>query len=221
LDPSDGKILLYDWPELLYRIGIFSAIPAAFIMVLGAVSMRRLQSRGLALAGAILAFVPFTGFTWLITMPIGIWALVVLNNSKVKAAFAPKEKWEKTTPQQQVKGRAVGLLIVGVIGCLTFGARQLCMTWMVNRTFSSTSPMWLLVQFLDLAGGLDLFKGLFLIAAVFPMLWMRAYRLAVAASIVAMLPVGPSFLPGLPIGIWTLVALSRTDVKAAFSSNAT
>ena len=89
LDPSDGKILLYDWPELLYRIGILSAIPAAVIVVLGAVSMRRLQSRGLALAGAILAFVPFTGFTgpWLITMPIGIWVLSVLAKAEVKAAF--------------------------------------------------------------------------------------------------------------------------------------
>jgi len=124
----------------------------------------------------------------------------------------------KEAARRRVRGRAVGLLIVGLVGGLTFAARQLCMTWMVNRTFLATSPIWLLVQFLDLAGGLDLFKGLFLIAAALPMLWLRAYWLAVAASIVAMLPVGPSFLAGLPIGIWTLVALSRTDVKAAFAA---
>jgi hypothetical protein len=120
---------------------------------------------------------------------------------------------------QQVKRIAIGLLIVGVVGLLSFAARQLSMTWMVNRTFSSTSPIWLLVQFLDLVGGLDLFKGLFLIAAALPMLWMRGYRLAVATSIVAMLPVGPSFLLGLPIGIWALSILSKPEVKTAFTRN--
>lgn len=48
------------------------------------------------------------------------------------------------------------------------------------------------------------------------MLWMRAYWLAVAASVGAMLPLGPSFLPGLPIGIWALSVLSEPEVKAAF-----
>ncbi|MHC4311839.1 MAG: DUF4190 domain-containing protein [Planctomycetota bacterium] len=121
-----------------------------------------------------------------------------------------------TAIHQQVKRIAIGLLIVGVVGLMSFAARELSMAWMVNRTFSSTSPIWLLVQFLDLVGGLDLFKGLFLIAAVLPVLWMRAYRLAVATSIVAMLPVGPSFLLGLPIGIWALLFLSKPEVKAAF-----
>jgi hypothetical protein len=91
------------------------------------------------------------------------------------------------------------------------------MTWLVNRTFPSTSPIWLLVQFLDLVGGLDLFKGMLLIAAALPILWIRAHRLAVATSIVAMLPVGPSFLLGLPIGIWALSVLSKPEVKAAFT----
>jgi hypothetical protein len=45
---------------------------------------------------------------------------------------------------------------------------------------------------------------------------MRGYWLAVAASIVAMLPAGPSFLPGLAIGIWRLLVLAKPEVKAAF-----
>ena len=119
--------------------------------------------------------------------------------------------------REHVKHIAIGLLIVGVVGLLSFAARELSITWLINRTFPSTSPIWLLVQFLDLVGGLDLFKGLFLIAAALPILWMRAYWFAVATSIVAMLPVGPSFLPGLPIGIWALSVLSKPEVKAAFT----
>ena len=86
LHPSEGKTQLYDRTELLLRVGVISGIPAAFIMVLGAVSMKRFQSRGLALAGAILTFVPFTR-AWLITMPIGIWVLSVLAKAEVRAAF--------------------------------------------------------------------------------------------------------------------------------------
>jgi serine/threonine protein kinase len=122
-----------------------------------------------------------------------------------------------TTIHQQAKRIAIGLMIVGVVGLLSFAARELCMALMINRTFSSTSPIWLLEDFLDLVGGLDLFKGLFLIAAALSILWMRGYRLAVATSIVAMLPVGPSFLLGLPIGIWALSILGKPEVKNAFT----
>jgi len=45
---------------------------------------------------------------------------------------------------------------------------------------------------------------------------MRGYWLAVAASIVAMLPAGPSFLPGLAIGIWVLSVLAKAEGKAGF-----
>ncbi len=134
-----------------------------------------------------------------------------------RAIIRPLEYADTEAIREQVKRIAIGLLIVGVVGLLSFAARELCFTWMINRTFSSTSPIWLLVQFLDLVGGLDLFKGLFLIAAALPILWMRGYRLAVATSIVAMLPVGPSFLPGLPIGIWALSILSKPEVKAVFA----
>jgi predicted Ser/Thr protein kinase len=119
-DPRDGKILLYDWPELLLRVGVISAIPAGFIMVLGAVSMKRLQSRGLALAGVILTFVPFTGFTgpWLITMPIGIWVLSVLAKAEVKAAF-PQRPVEPSRQGKRNQFCIVALLFSLVAGSMS------------------------------------------------------------------------------------------------------
>jgi predicted Ser/Thr protein kinase len=134
-----------------------------------------------------------------------------------QVTIKPLKHADTEAVREHVKRIAIGLLIVGVVGLLSFAARELSITWLINRTFPSTSPIWLLVQFLDLVGGLDLFKGSFLIAAALPMLWLRAYRLSVATSIVAMLPVGLSFLPGLPIGIWALSVLSKPEVKAAFT----
>jgi hypothetical protein len=48
--------------------------------------MRKLRSYGLVLVAAVLAVVPCT-FAWIIGLPMGIWALVVLMDPEVKAGF--------------------------------------------------------------------------------------------------------------------------------------
>ena len=58
------------------------------LMVVGAVQMLRLRSYPMAMAAAILAVVPFTATCCCIfTLPVGIWALVLLNKPAIKAAF--------------------------------------------------------------------------------------------------------------------------------------
>jgi hypothetical protein len=58
------------------------------LVVFGAMKMRALQSYGLALAGAIASVIPCT---WpcccAISLPFGIWAIVVLIDKNVKASF--------------------------------------------------------------------------------------------------------------------------------------
>ena len=50
------------------------------------------------------------------------------------------------------------------------------------------------------------------------MMAVRGYGVSLTASILSMLPcAGPCCGLTLPIGIWTLVVLSRSDVKAAFA----
>lgn len=44
-------------------------------------------------------------------------------------------------------------------------------------------------------------------------------RLAMTASILAMLPCSPAFLFGLPIGIWALIVLLDPAIKAGFDRN--
>lgn len=58
----------------------------AVVTILGAMKMKKLQSRGLAMAGAIIAIIPCLSCC-MYGVPVGIWALVVLMAADVKAAF--------------------------------------------------------------------------------------------------------------------------------------
>jgi len=68
----------------------------SILMMIGAGSMWRLGSYGLAVFAAILAVLPWTP-TFLIGVPVGIWALLVLKEPEVKAAFRRKTKTPQTT----------------------------------------------------------------------------------------------------------------------------
>ena len=59
-------------------------------------------------------------------------------------------------------------------------------------------------------GGLIIYAGV-------QMRKVQSWGLALAGSIVAMLPCLPCCLLGLPIGIWALIVLFDSDVKRAFS----
>lgn len=69
-------------------IGIV-ALAAVFLIFFGGLKMMNLQNYGLAMTGAILALIPcFTSCCCIVSIPIGIWALIVLLNQDVKQAFA-------------------------------------------------------------------------------------------------------------------------------------
>ena len=56
------------------------------VILLGAIKMKKGESYGLAMAAAIIAIIPcYT--TCCLSIPFGIWALVVLLNDEVKQAF--------------------------------------------------------------------------------------------------------------------------------------
>ena len=57
------------------------------LMIWGGLQMQKLESWGLCLAASIVAMVPCFGCC-IVGLPIGIWVLIVLVNSEVKAAFA-------------------------------------------------------------------------------------------------------------------------------------
>jgi hypothetical protein len=64
------------------------ATVCSLIITIGGMKMRGASGRGLAMTGSVMSMIPCTSSCCLIGLPIGIWALVVLNNPDVKAAFA-------------------------------------------------------------------------------------------------------------------------------------
>jgi hypothetical protein len=124
-----------------------------------------------------------------------------------------------------VAGPAFGLLVVAILG----GASQIMWLFVsilgigVGSLFGDLSEPWFVDWLREMFGGIFFFLVGILIAgfvlyASIEMLKLRRWGLAVAASVMVMIPclhVFCCFL-GLPIGIWSLVVLMRQDVKAAF-----
>ncbi len=72
-------------------IGAASAIlgiAMGAVVLLGALKLKKLESYGFSLAASILAMLPCsTSCCCLIGIPIGIWALVVINKPEIKSQF--------------------------------------------------------------------------------------------------------------------------------------
>jgi hypothetical protein len=66
---------------------ILGALGSAFILI-GALKMKKLEGYGLAVAASIIALLPCLNPCCIVGLPIGIWALVVLNKPEVKAYFS-------------------------------------------------------------------------------------------------------------------------------------
>ncbi len=67
--------------------GVLMLVFGTFILI-GAVKMRRLKSRGWAIAACILSLLPGLSPCCLVGLPIGVWGLMTVNDPQVKAAFA-------------------------------------------------------------------------------------------------------------------------------------
>ena len=68
---------------LFYLVGIALSV----VIVVGGLRLRRLRSRGLGLAAAVLAMVPCLGPCCVLGVPIGVWSLVVLSDPEVRRQF--------------------------------------------------------------------------------------------------------------------------------------
>jgi hypothetical protein len=79
------------WLHLLNGpIGILENIfglAVSIVILVGAIKMQSLRSYSLAFTAALLAVIPCLTPCCFLGLPLGIWALVVLNKSEVKAQF--------------------------------------------------------------------------------------------------------------------------------------
>jgi len=121
----------------------------------------------------------------------------------------------------QVTGPAIGLMVVSIIQSLLgalmlflnlIGASIFAMTQAQNQPLANLFSGTLgIIQYI-----LVILLGAFVLFCAIKMKRLENYGLAMAGSIVAMLPVSCCCFAGLPFGIWSLVILSKPEVKALF-----
>jgi predicted Ser/Thr protein kinase len=133
-----------------------------------------------------------------------------------------KSSLDNEAARRRVWIPAVGLLIAGGIDCLSSaGAVVGTIIMLFQKGFSGR-----LIGFLPGSAQLVIVVAMAANAViVFSGAWhlmrLRSYRLAMAGSLLAMLPFSPGAVIGLPMGIWALVVMTRKQVKAAFSHKLT
>jgi hypothetical protein len=117
----EGKGTFFEATFLSLVVAICNFV-SGVILVLGAARMFDLQNWGIALIAAVVALLPVAvGFP--LSMPFGIWALLVLSRRDVRTAFADwdaESEWDK-----MMKGSASmvgGTMTVGMVVGLTAGA---------------------------------------------------------------------------------------------------
>lgn len=82
--PEKIPVLLNTGGQIIFGV---IGLAVCAVVIIGAMKMKNLEHYTLAMASAILAVIPCTSPCCLLGIPFGIWALVVLNDSSVKAAF--------------------------------------------------------------------------------------------------------------------------------------
>lgn len=124
---------------------------------------------------------------------------------------------------QQVSGPSVGLLVTGIIGAIfslismiTIGIGTSISSYWMDEIPDRYAEFYQGAVALSSAA-VGLLVAVFIIYTALKMKNLEQWGLAMAASILAMIPcISPCCIVGLPIGIWCVVILSRPDVKAAF-----
>ena len=136
--------------------------------------------------------------------------------------FQPPNAAPAGDPRGRVSGPAIGLIITGVVGILNglinIFARSALMAMMASNPQFQQVPMANMNAAGGVVGGIiALATSAFVIFGALQMQKLQSYGLAIAATIVAMIPCfGPCCCIGIPIGIWSLIVLMDANVKASF-----
>jgi tRNA A-37 threonylcarbamoyl transferase component Bud32 len=124
--------------------------------------------------------------------------------------------------RQRVWIPAVGLLIAGVVDCLSSaGAVVGTIILLVQKGFSGRFLGFLpgsaqLVIVVAVAA-----RAVIVVSGAWNLMQLRSRRTAIVGSVLAMLPFSPGAIIGLPMGIWALMVMARKRVKAAFGRKKT
>ena len=103
---------------ILFKVIALSSLVLGIVLLIGAARMRDLQSYPVAVSAAVAAILPCApGFP--ISLPFGIWALIVLSGRDVRIAFAGESEREKVPEKSD--SAVGGAMVVGLALGLALG----------------------------------------------------------------------------------------------------
>lgn len=122
---------------------------------------------------------------------------------------------------EQVKGPAIGLMVVAGLGVVMQILSILMNVLGTGMGAMAGGDEGMMQMFSGVAGIvfsiIGIVVGLVIFFGALKMMKLQSYGFSMATAIVAMIPcISPCCLLGLPIGIWALVVLMKPEVKAAF-----
>jgi hypothetical protein len=126
------------------------------------------------------------------------------------------------TAEEQVRGPAIGLIVVAALGVVLQIISLIFNAAGASILARSGMPKEAMANMLSgTVGVISNIVAILLSVLIFfgatKMKKLESYGLAMAASILAMIPcLSPCCLLGLPLGIWAVVVLSKPEVKGAF-----
>jgi tRNA A-37 threonylcarbamoyl transferase component Bud32 len=201
---SVWKVLI--WPWLLVQVFVGG------LLVVAGLKMRSLEGYRLAIAASLLAVLPM-GPSWLVSFPLGLWSFLGLRKDDVKAAFGVPTIWHPL----KWPGRLIRML--AMLACVLWLAYGIgaCVVAVQQYNGATAEVPILDLRLIATAAAIEVPLALLMCVGTFRMTAYRSRRLALAAAILAIVPIGPTLFYGIPLGIWALVLLRRADVVAEFA----
>jgi hypothetical protein len=120
--------------------------------------------------------------------------------------------------RQQVRKPADGLIIAGGINILCIIPFVL-LTGTILFTGSRLLPQAGLDAKVAALSLLFTFLGVLIVYGIMKMKELDSYKWAVMSCVIAMLPISPGCILGVPFGVWALSILIRREVKEAFAAS--
>jgi hypothetical protein len=215
-----GKRLIeFQTPPTQVMVLFFSLLnlPIGVLVIIGSQKMMSLELFGMALLGCIVAMLPI-GPVAVLGIPIGLWALMILLQPRVRTAFrsgldtAPDRPMPIAAarllngPRSALLAASLAPLICGILGACGTVAAIAATRWPEQKL---AQLLWLLVVANFLVAAL-------MIMASGSMRSGKSHALARLGSMLALLPLNPFVVVTFPIGLWALRALQKPEVKAAF-----
>ncbi|GEM_PF-1329662 len=200
-------------------------LPVGFLIILGARKMLNFELFDMARVGCILALIPL-GPLALLGIPVGIWALMILLQPRVRAVFRTDLE---AAPIAPVPERIRTLLIwprraLLVGGLAIFVATGFILAGGIFLSLDSANPRRVQSSSLHLMGALageglavaNLLTAIMMFVASRSMATCHTYGLARLGCKLALLPLSLAVPLTFPIGLWALRVLKKPTVREAF-----